>query len=104
MHDEHHEGNTPMPVPRTSVGAQPIGNTCDHWWQVAPTKWTERMLTASKTGDRGGVATTSVARRGRHSSVAAHGHWSANLTVDPTDWRAGCGRPACPVRREGEPA
>jgi hypothetical protein len=21
---------------------------------------------------------------------------------EPTDWRAGCGRPACPVRREGE--
>ena len=24
-----------------------------------------------------------------------------SLTVDPIDWRAGCGKPACPVRREG---
>lgn len=26
-----------------------------------------------------------------------------SLTVDPIDWRAGCGKTACPVRREGRP-
>ena len=47
---------------------------------------------------------------GRTPSLQSRGYsgwlkptlWRVSLERVPTNWRAGCGRSACPVRREGE--
>ena len=63
----------------TTVAEAPkqVGETQvpERWKWVEPSVWTERMLTA-------------------HSRPV-------NPDVETTDWRAGCGKLARPVRREG---
>ena len=59
------------------------------WSWVEAEVWTERMLTTLETGVKGG----------KNAYFIEQGLFT--MAVAPTDWRAGCGRTARPVRREG---
>jgi len=68
--------------------AMPAGEIRARWAWVEAEVWTARLLTAI---DRGGSLWATPRPRAVNP-----------LGGKTTNWRAGCGRPACPVRREGE--
>ena len=69
------------------------------WSWVEAEVWTERMLTTLETGVKGGKNAYFI-EQGLFTMAVAHAQ-ICQSAVDPTDWRAGCGRTARPVRREG---
>ncbi len=93
----------PAAVPE---GAMQAGELRARWAWVESSVWTDRMLEALEKGVKGGKGFGPMPT----SLTAGFSHWSK-----PTPWRsspldgktpnrrAGCGRPACPVRREGCP-
>jgi len=78
------------------------------WAWVEPVVWTERMLATLETGIEGGKWFRLTAQ------CLLHHGWPVLLKTGAccglpiffevtTNWRAGCQKLACPVRREGRP-
>jgi hypothetical protein len=81
------------------------------WSWVEPRVWTARMLAALEKGVKGGkwynlithirLPNAFFARHGFFSLQCAHAQVRQSSCRSTIDWRAGCGRSARPVRREG---
>ena len=95
----------PSAVPET---AQQGGDIRVRWAWVEPAVWTERMLATLETGIEGGKWFRLTAQ------CLLHHGWPVLLKTGAccglpiffevtTNWRAGCQKLACPVRREGRP-
>jgi hypothetical protein len=99
------KGKAPVAVP---VRARPAGEARDRWLWAEPWMWMARLLTAlEERVTDGEVPSVSApapcfcANTGS-SPCAAPMPWSVSpLEGNTIDWRAGCGRSASPVRREG---
>ena len=98
----------PITVPAEAKRGGETG--CKNWSWVEPCVWTERMLAALSEGVKGGKW-FSLINAGQMHSLRSMGctrlpqpmRKVANpVAGKTTDWRAGCGRTASPVRREGE--
>jgi hypothetical protein len=96
-------GLSPLAVPERAIRG---GETCEamaphqEWSWVEPWVWTARMLAALDARVKGGKCAF-FAEHGR-SACKTPMHWFASPLAGKTiDWRAGCGRSARPVRREG---
>jgi len=96
---------TPSAVPER---APQDGEIRARWAWVEPVVWTERMLATLETGIEGGKWFRLTAQ------CLLHHGWPVLLKTGArcglpvffevtTNWRAGCQKLACPVRREGRP-
>ena len=98
-----------VPMAKQCREVQPMRPS--RWGWTEASVWTERMLATLERGIKGGRwfslmdkehqrwPNAYFAERGLISLALAHAK-AANLQ-QTTDWRAGCGKTACPVRREG---
>ena len=71
------------------------------WDWVEAEVWTGRMLATLENGVKGGRFNAYFIKQGLSTMTIAHVAISQSR-CGPTNWRAGCGRSARPVRREGE--
>ena len=102
------EGISPAAVPERATRT---GETPDRGSWVEPLVWTERMLTTLDKGVKGGKwYSLIITGAGQLPSLPSTGSSACRKPmprpVSPlggktTDWRAGCGRSARPVRRAG---
>ena len=97
----------PAAVPVATTTAKQAGSCRARWAWSEPTIWTERMLTALEQGVKGGKWSSALAECFLCQPGPVQSHASppvgASVLLMSTDWRAGCGRSASPVRREGGP-
>ena len=76
------------------------GDIRSRWERVEPVVWTERMLAALETGLEGQCL---LHRDGADMpETAPSSGVPISIKSRTTNWRAGCGKSASPVRREGE--
>ncbi len=93
------------------LGTKQAGEVAGRWAWTEPVVWTLRMLTALEEGVKGGKWFSLITTAGPMPSLSSVGCFPLSppmsRLVNPrpgktTNWKAGCGRSACPVWREGE--